>query len=595
MTVKFYTNFSDYDGTRTGTLSELFDPRINQMHGANEDDDVNFSDVCVSDWERQISVVYSIESIQAHTRWFFNGHSETTSALRVLLNNLKDRNSLHYAAFVYVGYAGDIYGYVPGGTWDSKRLTRQGNNSNLDLTKVTEWFDKIQDFFADELDDPLSDHINDRCVDLGNVATKLARMMTGRNYAYLSNRSCWGSVTDLLGLQSFGIQCDNQFPDVTVTDLVERPGLVRRDRLYRVLSYSARATNEIAPQILHTKKDKNGKEQPTTKGELLYGIELELATDHSVRTLIDSQEFPFFITKQDSSISGRGDTYVECVTVPMDYRGQRKAWGKFFGKFWDEKEAKYNGFDTSTQTTNGMHIHMTKSAFQDFHLKKFCWMICKPEHRDFITYLSERGSTLGSYATMPTFTPSQNTNKKKFDSLLSRLPNRGAVSLSTSSGRTIEVRLFKGIVSYATLVKNLEFCDALYYYTLVMPYSKLNLQDFIRWINFEMSDSKPGRNYKALRLFIKKIPPSIFNLATVRSKIESAKSAEELIDILNREQIETDEKIQTIIATRLGQLGEYSQKVYYGREGWTKTVNLTKAKLCDNEAELNPFVKRKAA
>jgi hypothetical protein len=585
MTVSFHTNW-DSASTHTGTLIELFDPRVNRLHGA--EGAVTFNDVRVSDVLYQLKAVYSLSAIEEHHQAFFphRPNEPLEQPLLDILRAMAELGVLHYAAFIYANYRGEIRGYPPKGNdrdWGAP-VYLYSPDASIRATSVAE--------FVATCTRELADHAEERAervfgsAPVANIAWRVYQYMAGKNCFYFVRDGAYGSVTSLLGYASYSIEYNPQtylyVSNVEVPEGSIRP--VSRAHLYGLMGYNARATHYIAAKQVSTKL-RDGKVVPAARDNLLYGIELELVTNHPVKKLIDSQECPFFICKQDSSITGKGANRIECVTVPMDYRGQRKAWGDFFSKFWDDARGEYEGFDLTTKTNNGMHIHMTKAAFTSKHLKRFVWMLVRPEHREFVLNLSERGNSFGSYAPMPVWSARYKSNRAKYDACLSSLPGRGAVALETSSGKTIEVRLFKGIVSYASLLKNLEFCDALYYYTLEMPYSKLTLEHFLTWL-----DSKnPPRNYKALKLFVKEASDLSRDkaISELRVKLAASKSIQDFPKAL--EGHEPSEQVLWLIDEYIDQLAFYPDRAYYCKDGW-KTTRSSGSKLIDHEKNLNPFV-----
>src|SRR5690606_7842826 len=65
------------------------------------------------------------------------------------------------------------------------------------------------------------------------------------------------------------------------------------------------------------------------------------------------------------------------------------------------------------------------------------------------------------------------------------------VSLNLGKSSTIEVRLFKGIVSWTSILKNLEFVDSLVEFTKNSGFSNLSLSDYLKYLK-----SLPSTNYR---------------------------------------------------------------------------------------------------
>jgi hypothetical protein len=219
-----------------------------------------------------------------------------------------------------------------------------------------------------------------------------------------------------------------------------------------VFPYSTNVVKILGDKETSVKKTKSGRMVPREDRPVLFGVELEVATDHDASTLIDAQDEVFFICKDDVTISGRGKNKVEMVTMPMDMRSHRQHWGKFLSKFYDQNTKCYNGFDNTTQTNNGMHIHISRSSFAakppvkedelpkslriptsstlflkqtNFnHLKNFTWFIVHPAHAAFILAISERTKEkFDVYSALPTF--HHHTLKKHDNCLTAVMRTRG--------------------------------------------------------------------------------------------------------------------------------------------------------------------------
>lgn len=264
----------------------------------------------------------------------------------------------------------------------------------------------------------------------------------------------------------------------------------------------------------------------------LYGLELELTSDHTIQTLVDAVIEPFFVCKYDGSIRGSKAACYELVTAPMSYKAHKHSWGQFF------KKLGYDGFDTSKKTNNGIHIHVDKRAFDgnyrvsqqrpeatNYHLQRFEWMFVNPANYDFILAISEReGKELqapagdGGYAHIVRFDQFMEHPIRKV-AAFNEAPRlvrgvRGAVNIHPN-GNTVEIRLFKGIVSEAVIFKNLEFVDSLIEFTRKMPFQHCTLEDYLDWL-----DRQPKNQYKILRKFLETIKlPAMRETSSLVEKI----------------------------------------------------------------------------
>lgn len=263
-----------------------------------------------------------------------------------------------------------------------------------------------------------------------------------------------------------------------------RPAPGDRRVVERVLNYSANVMDYLPYTIQGPKEPK----------AVLYGVELEANSDYEPKQLIDAQKDLFFIMKQDSSVYGAKRYNYELVTVPASLKAHKRLWAEFFEKI------DYHKFDTSKDTGNGMHVHIDRKAFSKSHLNRLTWFITNPANEDFILAISERPTkrNLDEWARMP--------NHSHLPSKISAARNatgtnggiRGAVHYKAN--KTVEIRLFKGIVSYATVVKNLEFVDSVFHFTQVTSLSQLTLRNYVAWLN-----ATPANKYQMLKAFLAEI------------------------------------------------------------------------------------------
>lgn len=242
-----------------------------------------------------------------------------------------------------------------------------------------------------------------------------------------------------------------------------------------------------------------------------YGVELEVSTNHSPRDIVNANEELFCIVKSDSSVNGSKRQAFEIVTKPCSLKIQKIRWLEFFKKLPPDESM----WDISTSTNNGMHVHIGDDIFRTKkHLRTFVWMLTNPCMEDFILEVSERPnkrdlqrwSNYGDYE----------KQDKVFDFVRAErmgLRDDHRMLLSVRPGRpTVEVRMFKGIVSYATIVKNLEFVDSMVHASMDMP-NMACLDDYLAWLM-----KTPKSKYRFLKLFLEQL--NLEELSN-NSKIES--------------------------------------------------------------------------
>jgi hypothetical protein len=264
----------------------------------------------------------------------------------------------------------------------------------------------------------------------------------------------------------------------------ERP--FDKTELYQVFSYR---TSPLA-HIRYPIKDVSDKNPKAT----LFGVELECSTDYPVSNIIDATATPFLLCKQDSSINGNKRFRYEMVTVPMTFRAHKRYWAEFFSNL------DYTKFDTTLNTNNGMHVHVSRDAFVDqTHIKNIGYMFANPEHRGFWLSVSERTeSSLNNFSPLPYWDRSQSAVKNYKHVLQACAATRGA--LNTGNVATIEFRLFRGAVSFAAVLKNLEVVESLLEFCLNRPFTELTLEHYLKWIN-----KQPANRFAMYKAFIKEM------------------------------------------------------------------------------------------
>lgn len=259
-----------------------------------------------------------------------------------------------------------------------------------------------------------------------------------------------------------------------------------RRPIHQVLSYTTDALSLLPfPNM-----------EPKEKDPVLVGVELECCTDYDVKELVDAAEDPFFLAKSDSSISGSKPNRMELVTAPSSFKYLKRQYALWFNKL------DYTKFDCTTQTTNGMHVHIGRTHFEDnTHIRNFCWFFHNPANTEFLVAISER--TLPDLMRWsPIYPFSSRTKTKAFREVYHLVGNnhRGITNFKGGwdNAKTVEVRMFKGIVSYAAIVKNLEFVEAVFLFTKgLTSYRDLTLRGFLKWL-----DRQPRNKFILLRKFI---------------------------------------------------------------------------------------------
>ncbi len=241
---------------------------------------------------------------------------------------------------------------------------------------------------------------------------------------------------------------------------------------------------------------------------LFLGKELEVCTVYTapelmaILTKIEPVQMPFFYCKDDQSISGRHSNRIELVTFPMSPRYARANWRVFFDKI--AKIAKDNSlevddlFDTSPTLNNGIHIHLSRSAFglkrngdSTTHMKKFmaAWNMWDKSSQEFYMKIGKRpylpvnseyysihpdldGRTLARRLKTTTVTSNRHDSERRH-------------SICHTTSQTLELRIFQGIFDIKHVLTCIDITLASFEYTKVAPISVFNrnfTQRFKDWV-----------------------------------------------------------------------------------------------------------------
>lgn len=257
-----------------------------------------------------------------------------------------------------------------------------------------------------------------------------------------------------------------------------------------ILSYSTDVPSVTGILSRRTEKDNN--DTP------LYGVELELTTNRSILDVVSSFGEVFGVCKADSSIRGSKRNKAELVTVPATLRYHRKMWTEWFKQDMTE-------YDQSLDTNNGMHIHIGRKAFylndelNHNHLLRFSYFFNNIANRWFIVKCSERSDyEIQGYCN---FAPIafEKTKGKQITRAVKSAANSKMYAVNHTKNHTIEVRIFKGVISFASVMKNLELVDAVLHYTRDCSFRQCNVYGLMHWLEKHTSPSQ----YRALKMYLK--------------------------------------------------------------------------------------------
>lgn len=234
-----------------------------------------------------------------------------------------------------------------------------------------------------------------------------------------------------------------------------------------------------------------------------FGLELEVSTKLSAKeiqaivTEVEPKQEPFFIFKQDSTLSGKYNNYVEIVTVPCSPRYLRKNFKIFFqklNKLCKEKNMSISDvFDTSRDLNNGIHIHVSRDDFCfKHHVNRYlaAWNQWDDQVMKLFQEVSQRP---GKYSESRWCKQSQNflktKPKSKFKlakfkrasaqkSIATRLKGVRAEDryciINQENSATLETRIFQGIFDLSHIMQCISFNEAMLDFTAVASYSQFD-------------------------------------------------------------------------------------------------------------------------
>lgn len=328
-----------------------------------------------------------------------------------------------------------------------------------------------------------------------------------------------------------------------------------RSVLYTMFEYSTNIINTVGKKDSWTDKEGN----VTT-----FGVELEVSTSYYPKDIVNAFPDIFAICKKDATISGSKPNMMEIVTIPASMRQHKKMWASFF------RNTSVDNFDYLDKHTNGMHVHVDKKAFEDdqIHLKKFCWFFSCPEMREFNIGISERTKeSLGQYAKFA----DKATGISNVERETRALSKHVVVNLSHAA--TVEVRLFKGIVSFTSIIKNIEFVDAAVEYTRSVSLAEINLGSFLNWLS-----ALPTSRYRTLRICIESMDLDELSFNSSLAAFLRIPDPKVAFDRIKKGKFKFEEKQnKKVISGFNEQYGKLGYKISYSKvEGFTLHRQTTK-------------------
>ena len=239
-----------------------------------------------------------------------------------------------------------------------------------------------------------------------------------------------------------------------------------------------------------------------TSDSLFLGIELEVAFDcYDNRKMVNTINRDYFYCKEDSSLP---ETGVEIVSHPMTFEFIKK--NKNIIQDNILRMSDY-GAESNKQRHCGLHIHMSKLAFCNYHLWKFLRFVYHKGNRNFIVAFSGRNkSELDRWAKISCY---NSDNKARAKSKRQEdLDRHHAVNLARND--TVELRIFEGTLDKSRLWAYIEFTKALFEFTKPAKPKELTIASFIKFVK---DDTKKRSRYKNCYKLLEKTEKALTKLA----------------------------------------------------------------------------------
>lgn len=220
--------------------------------------------------------------------------------------------------------------------------------------------------------------------------------------------------------------------------------------------------------------------EKVSKETLWMGIELEVEKRDKVKsnfyTEVKNLVKDFAVVKGDGSLGNDG---LEIVSIPGTLLFHRECWNDFltvaheFMKGW-------RGYNCGT------HIHLSRVAMSDETLGKMMVFVHHPNNQTFISSVGGRGETQYNLRGRKSFDEVQRAISRKFSN------HFDAFSISGSTGKTVELRIFRSNVAKDGFLKNVDFAHALKFFCDFHTSDQLNEKYFVNWAtNSENQEKYP--------------------------------------------------------------------------------------------------------
>ena len=241
----------------------------------------------------------------------------------------------------------------------------------------------------------------------------------------------------------------------------------------------------------------------------IYGLELEVSTDVCLEDFYNHTEYPFFVLKSDSTIPSVRRYSFEIVTVTSEANALCLNMAMLMDRIKDKTENNLSsiGGERNANKSNGMHIHVDKENFIDKrHLNNFLHFFNQPSSGHFIFYMSDRDNyqTFQKWSAPLSLNGTYGQSYKKIagNTQTSCRSADKYTATNMNNAKTVEVRIFQGDTSAASVCKNIQFVDSVVEFTKERSLVTSNMEAYLHWLA-----STPRNQYLELKEFVNKQIP----------------------------------------------------------------------------------------
>jgi hypothetical protein len=237
--------------------------------------------------------------------------------------------------------------------------------------------------------------------------------------------------------------------------------------------------HDYKPRLTFYKSEKD------TKNPLFFGIELEVESYGSDYDCIVGHLPDWTYAKEDSSINNG----FEIVTMPFSWLWYNEHLNEFSAMLGRLRSKKFSSYETSTC---GIHIHLSKTAFSTLHFFRFLtFFYLNEENKSFILKISQRlRDQMNQWSSLWDTQTKDLVYKVKDGNDFGRY-----TAVNTQNKNTYEVRIFKGTLNLKSFCKNVEFCQAVYKWTLELgevslleSLKSLTIENFVDYVKRERKE-----------------------------------------------------------------------------------------------------------